>query len=78
MRTPNTQTGTAPAILVYDGGPTQVFVNNKDATNTLTLSINGDSGAMTIESGGKRGVRINGGIYSVILGGTAAFEVTTF
>ncbi len=78
MRIPNTQSGTAPASFNYGGGPTQIFVNNKDATNSLTLKINSDTGAMTIEAGGKRGVRINGGIYTVVLGGTATFEVTTF
>lgn len=53
----------------FGGRYRQILVNNTGGSS-LNVRINGDTTGFDIEASGKRGWRINKGIYEVILSGT--------
>ena len=74
---PSTTTGSGAQTLQYGGTPKQIAIDNKNASGTLNIKINEDTVGITVEASGKRGWRINKGIYQVTITASGSWEVTT-
>ena len=72
----NTTASSGNQTLQFGGTPRQMAINNLDATNSLNVKVNGDPTGFTVEAGGKRGWRVNKGIYDVIITATGSWELT--
>jgi len=71
-----TTTGTGSTTLQFGGAPHQMAINNLDAAASLNVKVNSDPTGFTVEAGGKRGWRINKGIYDVTITATGSWELT--
>lgn len=70
-----TISGSGNEILQFGGAPRQISINNLDTTD-MNVKVNGDTVGQTVEAGGKRGWRVNKGIYDVTITAAGSWEVT--
>jgi hypothetical protein len=68
--------GSGNSTINRTGGERQVAIANLDTTNALNAKINGDPTGQTLEANGRRGWRINTGIYVVQIAATGSWEVS--
>jgi hypothetical protein len=68
--------GSGDEILQFGGAPRQIGISNLDGSNGMNVKVNGDPVGQSIEPSGKRGWRVNKGIYDVTITATGNWEVT--
>lgn len=71
-----TITGSGNQTINRTGAERQAAIANFDTTNPMNVKVNDDPTGQTVEASGRRGWRVNKGLYVIQITAVGSWEVT--